>query len=1359
MIPLRSYRLLECLLLALALCVLFCLRPANISAQLQDSIPPADIKDLEVASVTATSVSLSWTAPGDDDMTGQATSYELRFSTSNITNYTWPTAALIPSPPKPEMAGSKQEYTIEGLNPDTVYFFAIKTLDDEKNSSNLSNLPSAKTMGLSHFTLSQIDSQVPAGLPFDLTITAIQEDNQTASFFKGTVSLVNTRDFVPLETSAFSNGLWIGAITPIKLGEFLLVVTDGNHYGTSNPFTVVPGPLDKIIIEPTGFNSITAGMTQSLTCQGVDSLSNEIEGLVYQWSTTIGQLSPQTGSQTTFSAGTKSGYGSITVRVDTQSTTVRIEVAPGPLSSLVITPDPAAMTVTTKQLFKAQGVDHYGNPLSGLSPAWSLTPNFGQLSALKGSQTTLTAGTRAGTFLLKATLGNLTGLATITLLPDVFHYLIISPEQPNIQIEHQQQIKATGFDFYGNPIPDLSFNWFTEIGSLSSTLGSITTLTMGTKAQTGCLRISLGSFSLSAKVTALPGPVHYLILNPAIATLTVNSKSTFTVSAFDKYDNFIPDFQYRWQAIPEGLGRLSPIIGPETTLHAGLKATNGWLKVQYGSMTIQASVTTLPERLDHLTIVPSIIFLVAGQPMIIHGQGRDKYENPIEMTDAEWDVNIGSLSQTSATQTTLECKVSSTGWIKYMAMGLTATASLIAQPGEIKGVVILPASVAVLPGETISLAAFGCDNYQNLIELTCGIWSLDDGGSLSTLTGTQTVFTAGTKATTIQPRFQLGSMTATGRLTITPSDIHHLAILPSSLTLEAGESISLQLEARDIYDNPISLIPGFWTALSSSGSFSSELGSQTIFTAGTRATTGSITAGWSNLLVVLPLTITPATITLLQITPSITGVRVASINRFTVCGLDPYENAVDNLCYSWSISPQLGIISPSTGSQTTLISNKRVSSGTITVQSNNLRTDLPVRLIPGEIDHFNLEFISEQTAGQGFGVKIEARDAFDNIITTYSGIPTLITPEATLTVRCQAGVGIGTVTINQAQPQARLRVIEGNISGSSNPFQVRSAGINRLDLKDIPAQYYGQPFEVIITAKDAFGNTIIDYCQPVTITENTNTAPVQIVNFNQGVASLTLTINSSSPQAMITVLAGSMSSRSNLFAVIIPSNSTTTISQDRVRLNIEGETFDQPFYLRIIPEPQEPERYIADAAFKQACHAFKQLPRATYKIEALNTNSSLPVTLKSDKKVRLTLPYEEVSGINQETIHLYQLKDRIWQELSSEVDRANHYVSAQIDQLGYFTIAGSPIESSIIEVYPNPFRPDNNQISFVGLSDNTTIKVYDLAGDLVCQETANQRWDWNVQDEEGKAVASGVYIYTISQGGEIKQVGRLAIIR
>ena len=88
--------------------------------------------------------------------------------------------------------------------------------------------------------------------------------------------------------------------------------------------------------------------------------------------------------------------------------------------------------------------------------------------------------------------------------------------------------------------------------------------------------------------------------------------------------------------------------------------------------------------------------------------------------------------------------------------------------------------------------------------------------------------------------------------------------------------------------------------------------------------------------------------------------------------------------------------------------------------------------------------------------------------------------------------------------------------------------------------------------------------------------------------------------------------------------------------------------------------------------------------------------------------------------------------------------------------------------YPNPFIPSegHENIIFEGLNENAKIYIYSLDGELVFEtEDANivyygegYRFIWDGKNKNGKALASGVYLYVIDNGNELDK-GKIAIVR
>ncbi len=97
---------------------------------------------------TCSTITFSWTAPGDDADVGTASQYDIRYSTSMITEANWSSAIQVADEPSPQPAGSQESFTVTGLEPSTLYYLAIKAADEVPNWSNMSNVISFSTLDI-----------------------------------------------------------------------------------------------------------------------------------------------------------------------------------------------------------------------------------------------------------------------------------------------------------------------------------------------------------------------------------------------------------------------------------------------------------------------------------------------------------------------------------------------------------------------------------------------------------------------------------------------------------------------------------------------------------------------------------------------------------------------------------------------------------------------------------------------------------------------------------------------------------------------------------------------------------------------------------------------------------------------------------------------------------------------------------------------------------------------------------------------------------------------------------------------------------------------------------------------------------
>ncbi|OGJ88027.1 MAG: hypothetical protein A2350_15935 [Candidatus Raymondbacteria bacterium RifOxyB12_full_50_8] len=112
-----------------------------------EAVPPAAVANLAAQpEFKSGAVLLTWTAPGDDGTSGlYAESYDIRYSTSLITESTFFSAVSVDTALYPKVPGTQETLSLSGLPAGQTLYFALKTSDETHNASGISNVTVAST--------------------------------------------------------------------------------------------------------------------------------------------------------------------------------------------------------------------------------------------------------------------------------------------------------------------------------------------------------------------------------------------------------------------------------------------------------------------------------------------------------------------------------------------------------------------------------------------------------------------------------------------------------------------------------------------------------------------------------------------------------------------------------------------------------------------------------------------------------------------------------------------------------------------------------------------------------------------------------------------------------------------------------------------------------------------------------------------------------------------------------------------------------------------------------------------------------------------------------------------------------------
>lgn len=140
---------------------------------------------------------------------------------------------------------------------------------------------------------------------------------------------------------------------------------------------------------------------------------------------------------------------------------------------------------------------------------------------------------------------------------------------------------------------------------------------------------------------------------------------------------------------------------------------------------------------------------------------------------------------------------------------------------------------------------------------------------------------------------------------------------------------------------------------------------------------------------------------------------------------------------------------------------------------------------PGRLDHFVIKIPELTRTGEEFSVELQVYDKYDNLITNYAttGKDIQVTISGQAEIRPDAikassfAAGIAHITVlDKKAEDITISVYEagGTVPLYTKEISITPNKLNHFIIKSLGSSQAGKTFEATITAKDAFGNTVID---------------------------------------------------------------------------------------------------------------------------------------------------------------------------------------------------------------------------------------------------------------------------------------------
>ncbi|MFC0135539.1 hypothetical protein CR105_18035 [Massilia eurypsychrophila] len=228
--------------------------------------------------------------------------------------------------------------------------------------------------------------------------------------------------------------------------------------------------------------------------------------------------------------GVSVGNAVVTAAFNGKSGTSTVTVLPAALVSIAVLPANPSVNIGASQQFTAMGTfsNNTTRDISALSTFRSATPAVATIDAVTGRALGLTAGTSV----ISATSGALSGSTTLTVNPVTLVSLALTPQAPVLQIGAVRQLTATATFSNGTTADVTSATAFSSSIAGNASVGLANGLITGVAAGTSVVTASYNGQTATTTATVIANvALTRIAVTPASANVALTGTQQYTATA------------------------------------------------------------------------------------------------------------------------------------------------------------------------------------------------------------------------------------------------------------------------------------------------------------------------------------------------------------------------------------------------------------------------------------------------------------------------------------------------------------------------------------------------------------------------------------------------------------------------------------------------------------------------------------------------------------------------------------------------------------------------------------------------------------------------------------------------------------
>ena len=698
----------------------------------------------------------------------------------------------------------------------------------------------------------------------------------------------------------------------ILLGTVCALTACGWSSESSSSVMPPPPALTAIAVGPPD-SSAAMGLSSQFTATGVfnDGSKQDLSSRV-----TWRSANTATALITKNGLATAVGPGSTTIHafLGRMSGSTTFNVTAATLVAIDVTSTNASIASGQSARFIASGVytDNSVHDLTA-SVTWSSSAaSVASISNMPGV-TGMATSISPGSTMITATLGSVSASAALTVTSATLVSIGVTPANPNLANGLTGALQATGV-YTDNSTHDLtsSVSWSSSdstVVTVSNVSGS-NGLATATSPGSATIAATLGGVSGSTTLTVTAATLVSLGITPANSSVANGLKAQFTaIGTYTDNSTQILTAQVVWSSSDPSAAAVSNASGYDglaTALAPGSVTVTATLGGVAGSTSFNVS----PAALVSIGVTPANPSVANGltNQFVAMGVYTDNSTQNLTASVAWSSSNtaVASVSNAPLSHGLATSIGVGSATITAATGTVSGSTSLTVTPATLVSIALLPSNPGVASGTSQQFAATGTYTDNSTHDVTASVtWNSSDAtvASISNASGSNGLATSSSQGAVTITATQ-GTIVGSTILTVAPAALVSIAVIPANSSVAYGTN--QQFAAIGTYtDNstqPLTTSVTWGVSAATVASISNASGSNGLASSvGQGSATVTATLGTVSGSTVL--TVTPATLISIAVTPASSSIINGTAQQFTATGTFT-DNSVQNLTASvtWASS-------------------------------------------------------------------------------------------------------------------------------------------------------------------------------------------------------------------------------------------------------------------------------------------------------------------------------------------------------------------------------------------------------------------------------------------------------------------------